>query len=69
MTEAEWYALGNPPGSFDDLLRMARENSVRLHLGAFRPHPWDEWLTTRRDSTTYLASADVQRERRSGDSA
>ena len=48
MTEAEWYALGNPPGSFDDLLEMARENTARMTLGPpskLKPHIWDEWAT------------------------
>lgn len=43
MTRAEWYAQGNPPGSFDDVIRMAEENQRRIYRASRVPHQWDEW--------------------------
>lgn len=54
ITEREWYRLGNPPGSFDDVLEMARENTARLLYGPpkkLKPHPWDEFGRNRRQET------------------
>lgn len=41
MTEDEWYALGNPHGSFDVVLDMAEENSRAIRRANLAPHPWD----------------------------
>lgn len=43
MTEKEWYAQGNPPGSFDEVIRMAEENGRTVRRRSLRAHPWDEW--------------------------
>lgn len=51
MTEDEWYAQGNPPGSFDDVIRMGEENARKLYRSALAPHLWDQFdeeLATRR---------------------
>ena len=41
MTKAEWYAQGNPPGSFEEVIRMAEENSRVIRRNRLAPHPWD----------------------------
>lgn len=43
MSRRQWEELGNPPGSFDDVVEMARRNAEQLRRRSRRPHPWDEW--------------------------
>jgi hypothetical protein len=45
MTEDEWYALGNPPGSFDDVLEMGRQNAEAMKRASRTPHPWDSFVS------------------------
>lgn len=43
MTREEWYAEGNPPGSFEEVIRMAERNTEQIRRAARSPHPWDGW--------------------------
>ena len=43
-TEDEWYALGNPPGSFDDVLEMSRQSAEQIRGASLTEHPWDAFV-------------------------